>query len=74
MWVCICHGINCRDVKDAAGNGASRVSDVFRQFEVRVRCGKCVPTICNLLNEGQAANECGAPDQPPVPAACCAKG
>lgn len=77
MWVCLCHGIRCRDVKDAAGNGASRVGDVFRQFEVRVRCGKCVPTICNLLNEGQinegqAASECGSPTA--TLATCCAEG
>jgi bacterioferritin-associated ferredoxin len=73
MWVCICHGIRCRDVKDAAGNGAARVGDVFRQFDVRVRCGKCVPTICNLLkDEGQAANESTPPAAPLT--ACCADG
>lgn len=71
MWVCLCHGIRCRDVKEAAGDGASRAGDVFRKFEVRVRCGKCVPTICNLLNESQVANEHGDDDTAHHPMACC---
>lgn len=74
MWVCLCHGIRCRDVKEAAGDGASRAGDVFRKFEVRVRCGKCVPTICNLLNESQVANECGEAADGSSSLACCGQG
>lgn len=70
MWVCVCHGIRCRDIKDAAGNGASRAGDVFRQFEVRPRCGKCVPMICGMLEESRSANE----DAPPAPVRCCGEG
>lgn len=71
MWVCICHGIRCRDVKDAADDGASRAVDVFRKFEVKVRCGKCVPTMRNLLCEDRTPAE----NQLPVlQAACCAEG
>lgn len=71
MWVCLCHGIRCRDVKDAAGNGASRAGDVFRKFEVKVRCGKCVPTICDLLSEQRPPAEAHAPS---FHAVCCAEG
>lgn len=74
MWVCLCHGIRCRDVKEAAGDGASRAGDVFRKFEVRVRCGKCVPTICNLLNESQIANEPGNSAAPSAMACCGGQG
>lgn len=71
MWVCLCHGIRCRDVKDAAGNGASRAGDVFRKFEVKVRCGKCVPTISNLLSEQSPPAEARASTRQ---TACCAEG
>lgn len=70
MWVCLCHGIRCRDVKDAASNGASRAGDVFRKFEVKVRCGKCVPTICNLLADAPPASVRPATHQH----VCCAEG
>lgn len=49
MWVCICHGIRCRDVKEVAGSGACRAGDVFRHFQVKPQCGRCLPTIRTLL-------------------------
>jgi bacterioferritin-associated ferredoxin len=51
MWVCMCHSLRCHDVKTAANRGARRAAEVFHQFEVEPRCGKCVPTIRGLLAE-----------------------
>lgn len=51
MYVCVCHAIRCRDVKDAAGEGACRAADVFRRMQCKPQCGRCLPTIRSMLAE-----------------------
>lgn len=55
MYVCLCHGIRCRDVKDAAGQGACRAGDVFRHMACKPQCGRCLPTIRDMLQTGSGA-------------------
>ncbi len=52
MYVCICNALRCRDVKEAAGKGASRASDVFQHFSVKPQCGRCVSTMRGMLPAG----------------------
>ncbi|CAA7623759.1 bacterioferritin-associated ferredoxin [Magnetospirillum sp. UT-4] len=54
MYVCICHGIRCRDVKAVARKGGCRTADVFREAGAEPRCGICVNTI------RETADPCGA--------------
>ncbi|MBF0306493.1 MAG: (2Fe-2S)-binding protein [Alphaproteobacteria bacterium] len=59
MSVCLCHGLNTRDVKDAVAQGARDAGEVFDHFLVKPRCGRCVGTMCDMV-----AAECdrdGAP-------------
>jgi len=49
MYVCVCHGIRCRDVRAVAETGKCRAADVFRAFEARPQCGKCLATMTALL-------------------------
>lgn len=51
MYVCVCHAIRCRDIRDAAQGGACRAADVFRRMECKPQCGRCVPTIRIMLAE-----------------------
>ncbi len=51
MYVCVCHAIRCRDVKEAAGQGACRAAEVFRRAGVRPQCGRCLPTMREMLDE-----------------------
>lgn len=52
MYVCVCHGIRCRDVKAAKGEGMCRPGEIFRQLEVKPQCGRCMATIREMLENG----------------------
>lgn len=64
MYVCLCHGLNTRDVKDAVAQGARDASEVFDHFLVKPRCGRCVGTMCDMV-----ASECDQDDAPMMVAA-----
>jgi bacterioferritin-associated ferredoxin len=51
MYVCLCHGLTDRQIRAAASDGAGRPSEIFRHFEAKPRCGKCVPALCCLLEQ-----------------------
>lgn len=61
MYVCVCHGINERDVAKATCNGACKAADVFRQHGVRPKCGRCLSTLRNMVGEGCADTRQNAP-------------
>lgn len=52
MYVCLCHGIRCRDVRAARGEGVCRAGEIFRQLEIKPQCGRCMATIRDML-EGE---------------------
>lgn len=54
MYVCLCNGFTCRDVRSAIGSGARSVGAVYRACGVKPNCGRCKETIRELLNEGGA--------------------
>jgi len=57
MYVCLCHGFTDRQVRAAISEGAGSPHAVFRQFDAKPRCGKCVSTVRELVDEGK--NACG---------------
>jgi bacterioferritin-associated ferredoxin len=54
MYVCLCHGFTERQVRSAVAEGAGSVHQVFRQFDAKPRCGKCVSTVRDLMEEDKA--------------------
>ena len=62
MYVCVCHGIKERDVVKAGCNGACRASDVFRQHGVKPKCGRCLPTMRDMVGEcAEPGDVCKSP-------------
>ena len=45
MYLCLCHGLNDRRVKEAAANCGGTVGSVFRSLGVQPRCKVCLPYI-----------------------------
>lgn len=69
MYVCLCHAIRERHVREAAQGIGSSVGAVCRVLGVRPQCAKCVPLIRDMLREGDAGPESGsAPLDDPQPA------
>lgn len=57
MIVCLCNGISDRCVRDLAAAGATKVSEVYRHFGGKPRCGQCVPHLCAALRQADDALE-----------------
>lgn len=57
MYVCLCHGFTDRQVRAAVTEGAGNTSQVFRQFNAKPRCGKCVSMVRDLVDETKGS--CG---------------
>ncbi|OAN46699.1 bfd domain-containing protein (2fe-2S)-binding domain-containing protein [Paramagnetospirillum marisnigri] len=57
MYVCLCHGFTDRQVRSAVAEGAGNPSQVFRQFNAKPQCGKCVSTMRELVDESKGG--CG---------------
>lgn len=52
MYVCLCNGFKCSDVKNAICNaGACSVSKVYKALDCRPNCGKCVSVIRDMICE-----------------------
>lgn len=51
MYVCICKGITDSQIREAASQGASSLSQVRRQLGVASCCGKCATTAREILDE-----------------------
>lgn len=51
MYVCLCKGITDSQIREAASQGASSLSQVRRQLGVASCCGKCASTAREILNE-----------------------
>ena len=54
MYVCICHGVNEKDLREAVDNGAQTVRDVRRSHGVGSQCGKCVCHAAKVIKEAKA--------------------
>lgn len=53
MYVCLCNGFTCRDVRSAIGGGAKSVGAVYRACGVKPNCGRCKESIRELLDEAR---------------------
>jgi len=49
MYVCLCKGVTCRQIKEAAGNGVFSMKGLAQQLGVATQCGKCGPLAKEVL-------------------------
>jgi bacterioferritin-associated ferredoxin len=50
MYVCLCHGLNDRQVRAAIDEGgAGSAAQVYRHYDCRPRCGKCVGQVRDMV-------------------------
>ena len=51
MYVCICHSITDRQIREVVGAGATSLSDVQSHVPVGACCGCCIPTAQQVVDE-----------------------
>lgn len=51
MYVCLCTGMNCRQVKQAVAEGARSHAQVFLRNGLRPSCGRCRDTVVEMVRE-----------------------
>ena len=54
MYVCLCNAFTDRQVRAVCSAAGSSTAAVYCALGVKPKCGKCVPTVREILNE--AAN------------------
>lgn len=58
MYICLCHGFTDRQVRSAIEDGgAGSTAAVYRHFDCAPRCGKCVPTVRDMVKAARDAGE-----------------
>ncbi|HTJ97603.1 MAG TPA: (2Fe-2S)-binding protein [Rhodocyclaceae bacterium] len=58
MIVCVCNGVNDRQVKAAIRNGATNMEALSATTGVASGCGCCRETCAELLSEAGCASSC----------------
>jgi bacterioferritin-associated ferredoxin len=51
MYVCLCNAFTDRQVRAVCPAAGSSTSAVYCALGVKPKCGKCVPTVREILNE-----------------------
>ncbi len=51
MYVCICHAVTDKQIRQAAAKGASTVMDLTNELGVAAGCGSCRETAAEILTE-----------------------
>lgn len=62
MYVCLCHGLNDRQVRAAIDEGgAGSAAQVYQHHGCKPRCGKCVPMVKDMVRSArpQGCGQCG---------------
>ncbi|WP_207478190.1 (2Fe-2S)-binding protein [Arenibaculum pallidiluteum] len=54
MYVCICNAFTERQVRTALDQGVRSPAGVFRARKCAPQCGKCVPTLRQMVDRHQA--------------------
>lgn len=55
MYLCVCHAVTERKVRELANGGGATLSAVYRELGVRPRCATCVPFIKEAFLEAKKA-------------------
>ena len=55
MYVCVCHAVTDRQIREAAEGGARTLRDLRRDLGVTRDCGRCASCARQCLHEANAA-------------------
>ncbi|MFO1385266.1 MAG: bacterioferritin-associated ferredoxin [Chitinivorax sp.] len=50
MYVCLCHAVTDRQIRDAVVNGCDSMRDLRNELGVATQCGRCACHARDLLN------------------------
>ncbi len=53
MFVCICNAVRESDIHQAVKDGACNLRDLARVTGCTTRCGKCAPTVMEVLRNSR---------------------
>ena len=53
MYVCLCHGVTDREIREAADNGVSSMRQLGKELGVGTQCGRCACTAREILRESR---------------------
>lgn len=53
MYVCLCHGITDREIRQAADSGVNSMRQLGRELGVGTQCGRCACTAREILRESR---------------------
>lgn len=51
MYVCVCHGITEKQIRNCVQAGARTLCDLRGQLGVATQCGSCESQACEVLDE-----------------------
>ena len=54
MYVCVCHAVTERQIRQAAASGAKNLRDLRRDLGVTLDCGRCAVCALHCLRAAQA--------------------
>jgi bacterioferritin-associated ferredoxin len=57
MYVCLCHGVTEKDLKESIQKGNYTFCDIMQSITIAKKCKKCVPNIVNILKEEKHQQE-----------------
>ncbi len=50
MYVCVCHAISDRQIREVVDRGAGSLAEVQQHLPVASCCGSCEKTACELID------------------------
>ena len=53
MYVCLCHGVTDREIREAADNGVSSMRQLGKELGVGTQCGRCACTAREIPGESR---------------------
>ncbi len=56
MYVCVCHGVTDRDIREAVENGVSSMRQLGKELGVGRQCGRCACTAREILRETKTSD------------------
>lgn len=63
MYVCVCHAVTDRQIREAARDGARTLRDLRRDLGVTRDCGRCASCAHACLREARQTQDEAAPTQ-----------
>lgn len=58
MYVCICHAITDRQIREAVEEGATSLVELQHSLPVAACCGRCADTAREVIDEHLQRREC----------------